>query len=70
MTKTEREVWVAAFAASNIAGDAVPAARAHAAVLAFRDAERRFGLYGDESWIVPVRAMLREVLAADGGEDG
>jgi len=70
MTKTEREVWVAAFSASNIAGDAMPAARAHAAVLALRDADRRLGLYDDESWPAPIRAMLREILAADGEGDG
>ena len=30
------------------------------------DADRRLGLYDDESWVEPIRAMLREVLAADG----
>jgi hypothetical protein len=63
MTKTEREVWVAAFAACRSTDDDRLDA-AWAAVRALRYISRR------PPGLETPQGLLREVLAADGGENG
>jgi hypothetical protein len=65
LTKTEREVWVAAFAQGDPAGVGARLRMAHRAVSALR-ASLEYARHEETD----VSAMLREVLAADGGEDG
>ncbi len=67
MTRLERDVWVAAFAASSVTLSGAPVAVAFAAVRKLRESDNYLGSFG-EHWANELQKDLRALLASEAEE--